>query len=125
MSYVLARRELRTPKMLEELGLRVEASRLRAILGAFAFYLNSGRFKVLRLRRGYIEAIVRGFHGEWHTRVDIIGRTFVCSCPHHRFRKALCKHVLLLLELYAFLRNEPRDIELVRRFLEAYAERIF
>ena len=124
MSYALARRELRTPKMLEELGLRVEASRLRAIIGDFAFYLNSGRFKVLRLKRGYIEAIVRGFHGEWHTRVDIVGHTFECSCPHHRFRKALCKHVLLLLELYVFLRNETRELRLVRNFLETFRERL-
>ena len=124
MSYVLARRELRTPKMLEELGLKVEAGRLRAIIGDFAFYLNSGRFKVLRLKRGYIEAIVRGFHGEWHTRVDIVGRTFKCSCPHHKFRKALCKHVLLLLELYVFLRNETRELRLVRNFLESFRERL-
>ncbi len=73
MSYVLARRELRTPKILEELGLRVEAKRLRAIIGDFVFYLNSGRFKVLRLKRGYIEAIVKGFHGEWHTRCGLTG----------------------------------------------------
>ena len=124
MSYVLARRELRTPKMLEELGLRVEASRLRAIIGDFVFYLNSGRFKVLRLKRGYIEAMVKGFHGEWHVKVDLLNRTFRCSCPHHKFRKALCKHVLLLLELYAFMRNEIRDLELIREFLKVFKDNL-
>ncbi|RLE61786.1 MAG: hypothetical protein DRJ38_10800 [Thermoprotei archaeon] len=124
MSYALARRELRTPKMLEELGLRVEASRLRAIIGDFAFYLNSGRFKVLRLKRGYIEAMVKGFHGEWHVKVDLLSRTFYCSCPHHKFRKALCKHVLLLLELYAFMRNEIRDLELIREFLKVFKDNL-
>ncbi|RLF23131.1 MAG: hypothetical protein DRN15_07285 [Thermoprotei archaeon] len=111
--------------MLESLGLKVEARRLRHILSDFTFYLNMGRFKVLRLKHGYIEAIVKGLHGEWHAKVNLLNGTFNCTCPHHKFRRALCKHVLLLLELYIFLRNEHKDLELVRGFLETYAGRIF
>ena len=118
MAYVLARRELRTSKILEELGLSLETKRLRDIVGHFTFYLNMGRFKVLRLRYGYIEAIVKGLHGEWRTKVDLLNQSFDCTCPHHKYRRALCKHILLLLELYLFLRNEPKDVELVRKFLQ-------
>ena len=125
MAYVLSSRELKTPKILQGMGLSIEARRLKTILNDFALYLNSGRFKVLKLKRGYIEAIIKGHHGEWHTKVNLLDYRFSCSCPHHRFRKALCKHVLLLLELYAFLRNEDRDLKLIESFLEAYKSRLF
>jgi len=125
MSYILTSRELKTPKILQSMGLSIEAHRLKAILRDFTLYLNSGRFKVLKLKRGYIEAIIRGHHGEWHTKVNLLDYRFSCSCPHHRFRKALCKHVLLLLELYAFLRNEARDLKLIENFLEAHKSRLF
>ena len=125
MAYVPSSRELKTPKILQGMGLSIEARRLKTILNDFALYLNSGRFKVLKLKRGYIEAIIKGHHGEWHTKVNLLDYRFSCSCPHHRFRKALCKHVLLLLELYAFLRNEARDLKLIESFLEAYKSRLF
>ena len=87
--------------------------------------VDENRFKVLKLKHGYIEAIIREYHGEGHTKVNLIDYCFSCSCPHHRFRKALCKHVLLLLELYAFLRNEARDLKLIENFLETYRSRLF
>ena len=116
--YYLIRRVLTIPRILKSLGVDLSKRRVYHVLGDFTVYLNQKRFKVIKLERDYIEAIVIGKHGEYRVIVNLNGYSFYCSCPHHVFRKALCKHTLLVLELYIFLRNEEKDLEKVREFLK-------
>lgn len=122
--YYLVRRVLTIPRILKELGVDLSKRRIYHVLGDFTVYLNQRRFKVIRLERNNIEAIVIGKHGEYRVIVNLNENSFYFSCPHHIFRKALCKHTLLVLELYIFLRNEEKDLEKVKEFLKENLEKL-
>ena len=122
--YYLIRRVLIIPRILKSLRVDLSKRRVYHVLGDFTFYLNQRRFKVIRLERNYIEVIVIGKHGEYRVIVNLNDNSFYCSCPHHTFRKVLCKHTLLVLELYIFLRNEEKDLTKVREFLKVNLEKL-
>lgn len=108
--YIQVKRRLEVPEILSELGLPLESRSVYRKLCDFMIYLNQGRFRIVELRNSYIEAIVRGKSGEYRVLIDLTKSEFHCGCPHHRYRKALCKHILLVLELYIFLTKDRSKV---------------
>ena len=119
-AYVELEHVLTVPQILSELGVDLGTRRIYRPLGDFTVYLNQRRFKVIELRRRYIW-FVRGWTGEYRVVVDLRRFLYYCSCPHSRIRRALCKHVLLALELYCHLRQEIGDVV---EFLKEHLDRI-
>mgnify|MGYP000044061070 CR=1 FL=1 len=97
------------PKLLEELKLPLKTEKVRAILRDFEEYLKEQRVIIDRLSENFIQAVVIGSNA-YYVSVDFARRNFYCSCPHNRFRRALCKHVLIVLELYAYLTKRYGEV---------------
>jgi len=122
-AYIEIEHTLTVPKILSELGVDLTTRRIYRPLGDFMVYLNQRRFKVIELRRRYVECFVRGWTGEYRVVVDLKRLHYYCSCPHSRIRGALCKHVLLALELYVHLRQEIGDVvDFLREHLDRIVE---
>ncbi|RLE55224.1 MAG: hypothetical protein DRJ40_08525 [Thermoprotei archaeon] len=109
-AYVQLKRRLEVPEILAELGLPVQSRAIYRKLVDFMVYLNQGRFKVVELSQDHVDAFVKGKTGEYRVYINLRTGEFSCGCPHHKFRKALCKHVLLVLELYIFLTKDRSKV---------------
>jgi len=119
-AYVELEHTLTVPRVLSELGVYLSTRRIYRPLGDFMVYLNQKKFKVIELRRRYIECFVRSWTGEYRVVVDL-RRYHYCSCPHLRMRRALCKHILFALELYCHLRQKIGDVV---EFLKEHLDRV-
>lgn len=122
-AYVELEHTLTVPQILSELGVDLSTRRIYRPPGDFMVYLNQKRFKVIELRRRYIECFVRDWIGEYRVVFDLRRYHYYCSCPHSRIRRVFCKHVLLALELYCHLRQEIGDVvEFLREHLDRIIE---
>ncbi|RLF09208.1 MAG: hypothetical protein DRJ98_08525 [Thermoprotei archaeon] len=103
------------------MNLPLTAKRTSMILVDFEQYLREQRIVVYRLDESHVRAMIIGKADAYRVQVDLHRKWFYCTCPHRRFRKALCKHVLITLELYASL---TQGYEQVAGILRAHQEKI-
>jgi len=108
------------PKLLEDMKLSLKAKRVRDILSDFEKYLREQRVIVHYLNRSTVHATVIGSDA-YTVLIKFNTGYFYCTCPHYKYRRALCKHTLILLELYVYL---TKMYEVVSKFLKENESKI-
>jgi len=51
----------------------------------------------------HVYGIIKGDHGDYV--VEVSKDNFACTCPHHLYRGALCKHIRFFMDLLSSLGN--------------------